>query len=65
MTPPVTISPQKAPGFHRPLADDKLTMVPLWLWPRLVSARRAPVGRARWHGPTKGLASWAWPREPL
>jgi hypothetical protein len=44
-------------------------MVPLWPWPRVVTARRARAGGAHWPGPAKGwavgLASWAWPREPL
>jgi hypothetical protein len=63
----VTISHRRAPGFYHCLAGDELVVVPLWPRPRVVITRRTRAGRARGHGPAKGLAtglaSWAWPGE--
>jgi hypothetical protein len=56
----MTVSPRKALGFRRRLAGNELAMLPLWPQPRVVTARRARVRRARCHGPTKGVQPWAW-----
>jgi hypothetical protein len=58
---PVTVSPQKASGFHRRLASGDLAMVPLWPQPCVVTtphahAECAPLawaGQRPGHGPSK------------
>jgi hypothetical protein len=66
----VTISPQKALGFRcRSIGGELATVGVLVVATSCRSAPCASWAVPLWHRPTNGLAvglaSWAWPREPL